>query len=167
MILQTARLTLRPQSPADAPALFTLLRDPVAMRFWQRGPILRLAVVEELVAGQQAAMAQGLCRYWTVWEGDDAIGSLDLSLIRDGSAELGFVLRPDRWGQKLAQEAVGAVIAHGLGPMGLKRLAAAIQTANIAAARVLEKSGFRKVENRAVAIASGEKRDCSFYLLER
>jgi hypothetical protein len=50
--------------------------------------------------------------------------------------------------------------------LGLVRLAAAVQTENRAAARVLEKNRFLRVENRTVTIASGERRDCAFYLLK-
>jgi RimJ/RimL family protein N-acetyltransferase len=167
MILKTARLTLRPQQQGDALALFTILSHPEAMRFWSRPAITRLEVVEDLVREQQAAMAKGLCQYWTALEGDDAIGSVDLSLIRDGSAELGFLFRPDRWGNGLASEAARAVANHALGPLGLQSLASAIQTENRMAARVLEKSGFVLVDRRSVTIASGQSRDCAFYLLRR
>jgi RimJ/RimL family protein N-acetyltransferase len=54
-----------------------------------------------------------------------------------------------------------------MGPLALKRLAAAIQAENRAAARVLEKTGFVLVDRRNVTIASGESRDCAFYLLRR
>jgi RimJ/RimL family protein N-acetyltransferase len=164
MILQTDRLILQPQTQADAPALFAILSDPEAMRFWNRPAISRLAVIEELVREQQAAMAEGLCRYWTVSLNGGAIGSVDLSLIQAGSAELGFLLRPDHWGIGLASEAVGAVIAHGLATLRLTRLAAVVQTANRAAARVLEKNGFAFVEARPVLLADGQKKDCAFYL---
>lgn len=167
MHLKTARLTLKPQEMGDAPALFTVLNDAEAMRFWSRPPIARLAVVEELVSEQQAAMARGACRYWTAWEGTDAIGSVDLSLIQEGSAELGFLFRRDRWGAGFASEAAAAVAAHALGPLGLTRLAAAVLAENLAAARVLEKTGFALVDRRSVTIASGETRDCAFYLLRR
>ncbi|HEY1877507.1 MAG TPA: GNAT family N-acetyltransferase [Rhizomicrobium sp.] len=167
MILKTARLTLRPQQQGDAVALFAILSNPEAMRFWSRPAITRLEVVEELVHEQQAAMANGLCQYWTALEGDDAIGSVDLSLIRDCSAELGFLFRPDRWGNGLASEAAGAVAGHALGPLGLQCLASAIQIENRMAARVLEKSGFALVDRRSVTIASGQSRDCAFYLLRR
>ena len=166
-MLKTARLTLKPQEADDALALFKILNDAQAMRFWSRPAIQRLEVVEELIAEQQAAMAENLCRYWTVWEGSDAIGSVDLSLIRNGSAELGFLFRRDRWGRGLASEAAAAVTAHASGPLGLLQLAAAIQTENRAAARVLEKTGFVLVDRRSVTIASGESRDCAFYLRER
>ena len=167
MILKTARLILRPQQESDAPALFAMLKDGEAMRFWSRPPIARLAVVEELVREQQAAQANGLCRYWTVLEAGDAVGSVDLSLIQGGSAELGFLFRPDRWGEGLATEAVGAVVGHALGPMGLSRLASAVQVDNRQAARVLEKTGFVLVNQRSVTIAGGEARLCAFYLLRR
>jgi ribosomal-protein-alanine N-acetyltransferase len=167
MILKTARLTLRPQQEGDAPALFMILNDAQAMRFWGRPPIARLAVVEEIVCEQQAAMATGVCRYWTVLEGTDTIGSVDLSLIRDGAAELGFLFRSDRWGFGLASEAAAAVVANAMGPLGLRRLASAIQVENRAAARVLEKCGFALVDRRSVTIASGQSRDCAFYLLRR
>jgi RimJ/RimL family protein N-acetyltransferase len=167
-ILQTARLTLRPQAQADAPALFNILNDPEAMRFWSRPPLARLGIAEELVREQQAAMGRGLCRYWTAWEGSDAIGSVDLSLIENGAAELGFLLRRDRWGRGLASEAAACVAAHGFAAMGLKRLAAAVQTENRAAARVLAKTGFTLVRSQAaVPLPGGQRRDCTFYVRDR
>ena len=167
MDLKTLRLTLRPQLPADAPAMFAILSDAQAMRFWNRPAIARLAVVETLIGEQQAAMADGLCRYWTVIRDGDAIGSVDISLIENGSAELGFLLRRDCWGAGLGCEAVGAVIAHGFGSLGLTRLAAAVQVQNRAAARVLEKNGFAQIESRSVMLAGGGRADCDFYLRMR
>jgi len=167
MILKTPRLILRPQIPPDAAPLFDILSDAQAMRFWSRPAITELAVAAELVREQQAAMASGLCRYWTMLENRKPIGSVDLSLIKDGSAELGFLLRPDRWDQGFASEAAGAVVAHALGPLDLMRLAAAVQAENRAAARVLEKNGFSQVQQRAVTMPGGESRVCGFYLLTR
>ena len=166
-ILKTRRLALRPQEEADAPALFAILSDGRAMRFWNRPSIARLAVVEDLVREQQAAMADGLCCYWTLMEAAEAIGSVDLSLIESGSAELGFLLRPDRWGCGLASEAVASVVAHGFEGLRLGRLAAVIQTANRAAARVLEKNGFTRIESRPVRLAGGQSKACDCYLRVR
>ena len=167
MILQTQRLILRPQVLADAPALFAILSDPEAMRFWNRPAITRLAVVEELMREQQDAMDRGLCRYWTLHANGDAIGSVDLSLIQEASAELGFMLHPDHWGQGLASEAVIAVIRHAFYALALTRVAAVGQSANRAAARVLEKNGFALTQTWPVLIADGQRKDCAFYLLTR
>jgi ribosomal-protein-alanine N-acetyltransferase len=166
-LLKTDRLILRPQEESDAPAFFVILGDTQVTRFWNRPAIAHLAVVEELVREQQAAMAQGQCCYWTLIHEDQAIGSVDLSLIQDGAAELGFLLRPDRWGRGLASEAVGAVMAHGFEGLGLTRLAAAVQSANRAAARVLEKNGFTHLEARRVRLADGQTKACDFYLRAR
>jgi len=165
--LTTPRLLLRPQQLGDAPALFAILSDARAMRFWNRSTIDRLPVVEEVLRGQQQAMADGQCCYWTLIQEGEAIGSVDLSLIRSGSAELGFVLRPDRWGQGLASEAVGAVIAHAFDGLLLARIAAAVRSENKAAARVLEKNGFTQIESRPVLLPSGVRADCDFYLCGR
>jgi RimJ/RimL family protein N-acetyltransferase len=167
MILKTDRLILRPQVLADATDLFAILSDPDAMRFWSRPAITRLAVAEELLREQQAAMDQGLCRYWTMHWNGHAIGSVDLSLIQEASAELGFMLRADHWGAGLASEAAGAVIAHAFDALRLVRLAAVAQSANRAAVRVLEKNGFTLIETRPVTIADGQRKDCAFYLLAR
>jgi len=42
-----------------------------------------------------------------------------------------------------------------------------VLTANLAAARVLEKNRFLRIENRTVTLAGGDRKDCAFYLLTR
>lgn len=166
MILNTERLILRPQEMDDAPALSAILSDGESMRFWSRPAITRLAVIEELVREQQDAMARGICRYWSIQEQGDVIGSVDLSLIENASAELGFLLRRDRWGLGFGTEAVRAVIAQAFGALQLQRLVAAAQMGNFAARRVLEKCGFAQVETRAaIRLAGGNRADCAFYAL--
>lgn len=165
MILKTARLTLRPQRDDDAVPLYAILSDPEAMRYWSRPAITRLAVVEELIAEQQAAMVTGCYRYWSVVEEGDVIGSVDVSDIRQKSAELGFLFRRSRWGLGLASEAVAAVIAHAMGSLTLQQLVSVVQMGNKPAIRVLEKNRFVLVDRKNVMIASGEVRDCGFYLL--
>jgi len=167
MILTTARLLLRPQQAEDAQALFDILGDADAMRFWNRPPLTRLAVAQGLIAEQLAAQAAGLCRYWTLLEEGRVVGSIDLSLIENRSAELGFLLRRDRWGQGLASEAARAVAAFGLGAMELARLAAAVHAENRGARRVLEKTGFRLVEIRPARQADGRSVTAAFYLMTR
>jgi RimJ/RimL family protein N-acetyltransferase len=167
MILETFRLTLRPQKLDDAAALFPILGDGEAMRFWNRPALSDPAVVADLVAEQQAAADSGLCRYWTVLEDGDPIGSIDLSLIEKSGAELGFLFRRDRWGCGLATEAVAAVVTEAFGPLRLTHLAAGVQTGNQAAIRVLEKTGFDRVRRAQVRLAGGRLADCAFYALIR
>ena len=166
MILRTTRLTLRPQEQDDAAALFAILGNHEAMRFWNHPALSHLAIAEELIAEQQAAMASEIGRYWTVLEGGDAVGSVDLSLIEEAGAELGFLFRPDRWGRGLATEAVTAVVAQAFGPLRLTHLAAGVQAGNLAAIRVLEKASFGQVKRAQVRLAGGARADCVFYGLK-
>jgi ribosomal-protein-alanine N-acetyltransferase len=144
MILATARLRLRPLETGDAAALFAILGDPAAMAFWDRGPLPRLATVEALLADELAAMAAGGFFAWAVEQEGDVIGSIDLSAIGAGQAWTGFLFRRDVWGQGLAREALTAVIEEVFGRLGLERLSARIQAANIRAARLLEQCGFQR-----------------------
>jgi hypothetical protein len=64
----------------------------------------------------------------------------------------------------LASEAVAAVVGYSFEVLHLTRLAAAVQTENRAAARVLEKNGFCCVESRPVRLAGGQSKTCDFYL---
>jgi [ribosomal protein S5]-alanine N-acetyltransferase len=168
MLLTTERLSLRPMLQSDAAALFAILGDTQAMRFWQRPAITRLAVAEEMVREQIAASA--LCRYWTVWRQDDAIGSCDLSFIdlAEKRAETGFLFRRDQWGRGYAAEAMDAVIVHGFGELRLELLTASTHAQNVRARQVLERLGFGLeglVEGHQPV--PGVVMDCAFYALRR
>src|SRR5579871_1240468 len=132
MILETEQLRLKPLAASDAGALFAILSDAEAMQFWHSPPLVRPATADEIVAGQLLAMADGHFLYWTVWRGEDAIGSVDLSNLdfvhRRG--EIGFLFRRDQWGKGYAHEGVGVVIDHAIGPLKLERLEARMLAPN-------------------------------------
>jgi RimJ/RimL family protein N-acetyltransferase len=163
--LATRRLMLRPMTADDAPALFAILGDTEAMRFWDRPPLARLAVAEDMVAEQLGWMAAGHCHYWTLWADGDALGGVDLSFIRGREAELGFLVRRDRWGLGYGGEAVAAVLAHAFGPMGLRRITARIHAGNSAAAGLLARAGFVLADRRPdYPMPGGGTRPCELYI---
>jgi len=168
MILKTDRLVLRPMAMADAADLFAIFSDPEAMAWWDRPPILRLAVAEDMIGDQIEAMADGLCLYWTVFVDDTAIGSCDLSLIdrAAGTAEAGFLFRQDRWDQGFATEAMTAVTGYGFASLKLSRLFARIHAGNGRARRLLLRLGFEQESTLpAYALPSGARVDCERYVL--
>lgn len=67
---------------------------------------------------------------WGVWERD---------------WELAYAFRRDRWGRGYASEAALACVRHGFEVMGLKRIVADVDPANLASVRVLDKCGFEHV----------------------
>lgn len=75
------------------------------------------------------------------------VGGITVSNIRrraSQSATLGYWMGTEFTGQGLMSEAVGAVVDHCFGVMGLHRLHAAIMPHNTASRRVLEKNGFQE-----------------------
>ena len=56
------------------------------------------------------------------------------------SAELGFVLHPDFWGQGLVTEAATALLSCGISDLGLTRIWATCDARNGASVRVLQKN---------------------------
>jgi [ribosomal protein S5]-alanine N-acetyltransferase len=166
MILVTKRLRLVPLRDTDAPFLFTLLGDQDVMEFWHRPVITRAATGSEIVAGQLAAMADGQFLYWTVWRGEDAIGSVDLSALDFGHlrGEVGFLFRRDQWGQGYGREAVNALAAHAFGPLRLERLEARIHAANKRAKRLVMALGFQPEGRlRAQVLRDGARHDVDVF----
>jgi len=85
-----------------------------------------------------------------------------------GCAEIGFGLVVVASGQGLMTEACRAVIDYGFAEMGLSRIEARCQLANLASARVLEKIGMRRegtVRGRVHSKAPEE--DFRLYAIER
>lgn len=145
MILETERLRLEPLAASDAGALFAILSDAEAMKFWHSPPVVRPATAEEILVSQLAAMTDGHFLYWTVWHGKDAIGSVDLSNLdfTHRRGEIGFLFRRDQWGKGYGREAVAAAVAHAFGPLKLDRLEARMLAANRRAKRLVQHLGFQ------------------------
>lgn len=134
--LATERLVLRPIARDDAEALFPLFSDPEAMRFWSTPPFSDVEALRAWIAPSDEWPA------WVMVETGDVVGRIAIGVRRAGVAELGYALDRRAWGRGLATEAVAAVIAHGFGAMGLRRIFADVDPDNIASIRLLERLGF-------------------------
>lgn len=171
-ILDTERLRLRPLVAHDAEALFSVMSDPEAMRFWDWPPFRELQTVREVVAGQIAGMESGHARFWAVClrGTGKAIGTCDLSDIdrHHKRAEAGFIFHRSYWGNGYAREAMAAVIAYAFGELDLERLGARLHAGNEASRRLLERLGF-SYEGRLArhVVRDGTRRDCLLYALLR
>lgn len=138
--LRTRRLLLRPIVAADAVPLFPLFSDEITMRWWSSAP-------SKSVADLAAWLAQDEGIAWAVCLDDQPIGRVILIERRPRLAELGFLLSREQWGQGLAREAITAVIDHGFGLVGLRRIFADTDPENAASVGVLVSLGF-KLEGR-------------------
>jgi RimJ/RimL family protein N-acetyltransferase len=169
--LETARLTIRPLARGDI-ARFTAYRnDPDVARYqdWELPYTRDLAhaLVDELEpdgrprAGEWVQLA-------IVDAGDHVVG--DLAVWLDSSAQLamiGYTLSTDHQGKGYATEAVTAIVRWLLTVKKVHRVAATIDPANLASARVLERTGFRYIGTaRSAALVRGNwEDDARFELL--
>jgi ribosomal-protein-alanine N-acetyltransferase len=57
--------------------------------------------------------------------------------------EVSYLFLPEHWGRGYATDAVRQALAYAFGTMGLRRVVAETQVANVASVRLLERLGFR------------------------
>ncbi len=144
--IESQRLTLRPVAAADLPALAAINGDAEVTRFlpyatWQSADdgtawLARMDAVAAAGTGQQLIIvrrADGM-----------VIGTLLLFRFDAGSArvELGYVLGRSHRRQGLMREAVLAACGHVFGVLGLRRIEAEVNPANVASNRLLAGIGF-------------------------
>ena len=116
MILDTARLTLRPLAESDAANFHAMVSDPETMRFWDVAAITDFEMTTEILAGQLFEVASGSALYWAIERTADQtfVGTCDISDInrQHRRADIGFLLVRPYWGMGYAFEAMQAAIAH-------------------------------------------------------
>ena len=75
---------------------------------------------------------------------DRVIGACDLTCETESEGDLGFIFSKDAWGMGYATEAARAMVRAGFEQLGLTRIVATCDVANIASARVLEKANLTR-----------------------
>jgi len=149
--LQTARLILRPFTPADFDAFAAYWGDPGMARYTRTGqPASRTDSWPRFLQhpGHWAMMGYG---FWAVEEKSTGtmIGEAGfINLMRDyhpavnGVPEIGWAIAPTAQRKGYATEAAQAALAWGQQHFGPIRVIAAVNQANFASIRVAEKCGF-------------------------
>jgi RimJ/RimL family protein N-acetyltransferase len=152
----TPRLVLRPLLPSDVTALTRYRNDPQVARYqdWELPYTRDLAhqLVDEM-AGVQGPTPGGWVQIAVADASDRLVGDLAVGLDPDGRlAMIGYTLAPEHQGKGYATEAAGALVDRLFDRSGVHRVAATLDPANVASARVLERLGFR-YEGRSVSSA--------------
>jgi ribosomal-protein-alanine N-acetyltransferase len=137
--------TIRPLSVSDARALLELR---LANReFMAPFDPVRPDEFFTLEAQTEVARnADGL--KFAILDDGELAGVVSLSDVVQGafrSAHLGYWVDAGRHGRGLATRAVGAVVEHAFGPLGLHRVQAGTLVDNVASQRVLEKNRFELI----------------------
>ena len=81
---------------------------------------------------------------------DDLIGGVGLTPIEDDFCELGYWLAVEYWGQGYATESVRGLLSYAKTNTPYEKFKANVYKENVASAKVLEKNGFKRLEDREV-----------------
>lgn len=144
-LVETARLRLRPQVPADVPAVLAFEGLPAVRRFLNRPHGLTPEEAAERFAADLERFRRGEAYYLVLEElaGGALVGTLGIRFFRHPlQANLGYTLAPAAWGRGLMSEAVAAATALAFEDCHAARVEATVQVGNHASRRVLEKCGF-------------------------
>ena len=156
--LRTERLVLRRATMADARAMFDIMSDARAMRYWSFLPHQELAQTEawlqSMVDADPAAS-------------DDFIVTIDGKLIGKLGAwklpEIGFLIDRAAWGNGYASEGLAAFIARRRA-LGSTTLTADVDPRNASSLRLLDRHGFTETHREARTFQVGEEWCDSVYL---
>jgi len=164
MILSTARLTLRPLVPADAPFISELVNQPSWLRNIGERNVRSLEdAVGYIEKGPMASYAKHGFGLWCVDRTADAtpIGMCGL-LKRDylDIPDIGFAYLERFQGQGYGKEAAAGTLGYAHATLGVPRVAAVIDPANTPSIRIVERLGLRYV--RPIQMP-GDTKEISYY----
>jgi aminoglycoside 6'-N-acetyltransferase len=146
-LLATERLSLRQLEPGDATALCAYRSEPEVARHQSWNAPYPLDAAEALVA--EMLHRRPSDPGWTqigieLRSTGELIGDVAFERRDAWEAAVGYTLAPAHWGNGYATEAVGAVVAHGLGELGHERIVAEVLPENTASIGVLTRLGFER-----------------------
>ena len=146
IILETPRLSLRHQVPADLDDLWALYCDPEITKYIPDAPRTREEAREELewhMNGHHRNPDLGL--WATIHKETDKFigrcGLLPWTIEDQQEVEVAYTIARSYWGHGLATEAAQAILQYGFEILNLSRLVSLIEPENIASQRVAEKIG--------------------------
>lgn len=141
--LQTERLILRRLSTSDCEDVFYYSRDPQVPKYLLWDPHPNLDYTRQYLDYIAQRYRLGDFYDWALERKSDGrvIGTCGFTSINfhSDSAEVGYVLARDCWGQGYAAEALECVLGFGFDYVGFNRIEAKYMAENPASRRVMEK----------------------------
>jgi RimJ/RimL family protein N-acetyltransferase len=101
-------------------------------------------------AGHEAEWWEGSAFRFAIEHQEKMIGLVDLDEIDGGEADLGYWLEETYWGQGITREAATALVRFAFEQAGLVGLRSGHTADNPASGRVLNKLGFRRIDEVTV-----------------
>lgn len=144
--LFTKRLVLRKMQPSDATALFKIWSDPAVAAFMNISAFTNESQAIEMInLFNELAETKQAIRY-SVFDltSKEIIGSCGFNAIdaQNARAEIGYDIAKAYWGNGYAPESIQALLDEAFMNLGLNRIEAKVEPANINSMKVLQKLKF-------------------------
>jgi RimJ/RimL family protein N-acetyltransferase len=168
--LQGRRIELREFTLEDVDAVVAWSGDPAVTRHltWEGGGRgSALSFLRYLIGESTRQPRQAFELAMVELESGEVVGAAGMRVRnwQHRRADVGYVLRRDRWGRGYTTEAVGLLIELGF-ELGMHRIEATCHPDNRASARVMEKNGMRyEGRLRHLHHVRGEWRDSLLYAI--
>ena len=146
LILETTRLVLRRQVPADLDDLWALYCDPEITKYIPDAPRTREEAREELEWHMNGHPMNSELGLWATIHKESGnfigrCGLLPWTIEGQQEVEVAYTIARRFWGQGFGTEAAQAILHYGFEKQKLARLICLIDPDNIASQRVAEKIG--------------------------
>ncbi|MDG2284157.1 MAG: GNAT family N-acetyltransferase [Alphaproteobacteria bacterium] len=144
-VLESEKLCLRPLEATDAERLFTLINDfdivkNLSVVPWPYERHMADAFIADSIECEP--LGEEYRRAIILRGSGDVIGLIDLRLIDGARGSFGYWLAKAHWGKGYMSEALGLLVAHAFGVLGLEALAAGALIKNHASLGVMRANGF-------------------------
>jgi ribosomal-protein-alanine N-acetyltransferase len=152
LVIDTARLRLRPFELSDVEDLFPVVSRPEFPVHMSGGAHASRDDTAAFIRHSGAEIAANTGVALAIEHAGRVIGTIGLhgvtwqrAALRVDTGELGYWIAPDAWGKGYCTEAAGAMVRFGFDTLGLHKVTTRCFAENAASRRVIEKVGFRFV----------------------
>jgi [ribosomal protein S5]-alanine N-acetyltransferase len=146
--LEAGPVRLRQLGEPDLADLHAVFSDAAAMRYWSRPAFADLDETRGYLAAIDSGREHGDLFQWGIEHVDERriIGTTTLFNLdlKQGRAEIGYILGSPWWGKGYAQSALRRLFEHTRDVMGMRRIEADVDPRNAASLRLVERLGFQR-----------------------
>lgn len=148
-LLETSRLRLEPLQADHARILFADLQDSRLYRYFPQDPpssVDSLAERYEKLQSRTSPDGKELWLNWVIRRKEDGahVGTVEATVKDNGTADLAYFVFSEYQRRGVAREACERVIAWLSAELGVRTVAATIDTRNAASIALVESMGFRR-----------------------
>jgi RimJ/RimL family protein N-acetyltransferase len=152
LVIETARLRLRPFTERDVDDIWPFVSDPAFPAKMSWAAHTDRSETRAFVERANRGIADNTGATWAIEHAGKAVGCVgfhdicwQVRALRLDRGDLGYWLAPALWGQGLMTEAAHAVVRYGFDTVGLHKVTVSCLAHNAPSRRVIEKVAFRYV----------------------